>query len=119
MVPPRPISDSPPPAGYAGRALRALLPYLWPKAPAEAWREMRGRVGLALVLLGLAKLVQRRPDERESVAVAAGDIVREVAQVRDVVDDALPSVQFSSGSSRDRLLICARPEEHTAIQSII
>ncbi len=55
MVPPRPVSNSPPPSGYAGRALRSLMPYLWPKAPAEAWREMRGRVVLAMVLLALAK----------------------------------------------------------------
>jgi len=42
--------------GYAGRALRHLLPYLWPKAPAEAWLELRVRVVIAMILLLGAKV---------------------------------------------------------------
>ncbi len=56
MVPPRTPSPTPPPPGYAGRALRHLLPYLWPRAPSASWLEMRLRVVVALVLLILAKL---------------------------------------------------------------
>ncbi|MGH7005387.1 MAG: ABC transporter transmembrane domain-containing protein, partial [Alphaproteobacteria bacterium] len=42
--------------GYGGRALATLLPYLWPRAPVESWREMRIRVALALACLVLAKI---------------------------------------------------------------
>jgi len=42
--------------GYGGRALRTLLPYLWPRDPVEQWLEMRVRVATALVFLVLAKL---------------------------------------------------------------
>ncbi|MHA1536840.1 MAG: ABCB family ABC transporter ATP-binding protein/permease [Alphaproteobacteria bacterium] len=43
--------------GHERRALRALLPYLWPKRGAsDIWLEMRVRVGLALFLLVGAKL---------------------------------------------------------------
>ncbi|MGE4011631.1 MAG: ABC transporter ATP-binding protein/permease, partial [Alphaproteobacteria bacterium] len=42
--------------GYGKRALKTLAPYLWPRAPAEQWREMRLRVVVAIVLLALAKI---------------------------------------------------------------
>ena len=42
--------------GYGRRALRALLPYLWPAKPAEGWKEMRLRVLVAMVFLVGAKL---------------------------------------------------------------
>ena len=57
MVRPRPPSPSEaPPSGFAGRALRSLLPYLWPRAPAAHWLELRVRVVVAMALLTLAKL---------------------------------------------------------------
>lgn len=43
--------------GHERRALRALLPYLWPgRAASEIWLEMRVRVVMALILLVGAKL---------------------------------------------------------------
>ncbi len=55
MTPPRTSVDKGSP-GYAKRALRALLPYLWPRAPVEEWREMRIRVAIALAFLVAAKI---------------------------------------------------------------
>lgn len=55
MVPPRPPSKAPPP-GYAGRAFRTLIPYLWPPRTREAWLEMRVRVAVAMLFLVGAKV---------------------------------------------------------------
>ncbi len=55
MTPPA-DPDAKPPRGFERRALRALLPYLWPPRANPAWREMRGRVILALAFLICAKL---------------------------------------------------------------
>jgi ATP-binding cassette subfamily B protein len=60
MTPPPPNSDAKkekgPPPGYGRRALATLLPYLWPRAPAENWLELRVRVVGAMACLVLAKL---------------------------------------------------------------
>ena len=60
MTPPLPKSDAKkekgPEPGYGRRALATLLPYLWPKAPAENWLELRLRVVAAMACLVLAKL---------------------------------------------------------------
>ncbi len=56
MVPPRPISDEKADDGYGRRALRTLIPYLWPGRTVEGWKEMRVRVVVALVLLVCAKV---------------------------------------------------------------
>jgi ABC-type transport system involved in Fe-S cluster assembly fused permease/ATPase subunit len=42
--------------GYGRRALATLLPYLWPRPPAENWRELRVRVVAAMACLVLAKI---------------------------------------------------------------
>jgi len=55
MTPPA-DADAKPPRGFERRALRTLLPYLWPPRANPDWREMRGRVILALVFLIAAKL---------------------------------------------------------------
>jgi len=50
-------ADADRPSGHQRRALRTLLPYLWPKrGTSEIWVEMRLRVFIALVLLVGAKL---------------------------------------------------------------
>ncbi len=60
MTPPPPKSDAKqekgPPPGYGRRALAILLPYLWPRAPAEDWLELRIRVVAAMACLVLAKI---------------------------------------------------------------
>jgi ATP-binding cassette subfamily B protein len=60
MTPPSPKSDASkekgPPPGYGRRALATLLPYLWPRAPAEDWLELRIRVVAAMACLVLAKI---------------------------------------------------------------
>src|SRR5262245_39573067 len=60
MTPPPPKSDAKtekgPPSGYGRRALATLLPYLWPRAPAEDWLELRVRVVGAMACLILAKV---------------------------------------------------------------
>ncbi len=56
MVPPRPVSDEKAEDGYGRRALRTLVPYLWPGAHVEGWKEMRVRVVVALILLVCAKV---------------------------------------------------------------
>jgi len=60
MTPPPAKSDNKPEkgleSGYGRRALKTLLPYLWPRAPVESWREMRVRVVAALTFLVMAKL---------------------------------------------------------------
>ena len=60
MTPPPPKSDAKkekgPEPGYGRRALATLLPYLWPKAPAEEWLELRLRVVAAMACLVLAKV---------------------------------------------------------------
>lgn len=42
--------------GYGRRALRSMVPYLWPAAPADDWVELRMRVVVALVFLVGAKV---------------------------------------------------------------
>ena len=50
-------ADNERPSGHQRRAMRTLLPYLWPKrGTSEIWVEMRLRVFVALVLLVGAKL---------------------------------------------------------------
>ncbi len=56
MTPPPQKAPNQLPTGYGRRALAALLPYLWPRPPAENWLELRARVVLALVALVAAKL---------------------------------------------------------------
>ncbi len=60
MTPPLPKSDAKkekgPEPGYGRRALATLLPYLWPRPPAEDWLELRIRVVAAMVCLVLAKV---------------------------------------------------------------
>ncbi|MBL8665211.1 MAG: ABC transporter ATP-binding protein/permease [Candidatus Odyssella sp.] len=60
MTPPPPKSgakkEKGPEPGYGRRALATLLPYLWPKAPAEDWLELRFRVAAAMACLVLAKV---------------------------------------------------------------
>ena len=56
MVPPRTESPGPAPRGYARRALRTLVPYLWPGRHVEGWLEMRIRVLIAMVFLIAAKV---------------------------------------------------------------
>ncbi|MFO0990145.1 MAG: ABC transporter ATP-binding protein/permease [Alphaproteobacteria bacterium] len=60
MTPPPPKSgakkEKGPEPGYGRRALATLLPYLWPKAPAEDWLELRFRVVAAMACLVLAKV---------------------------------------------------------------
>jgi len=60
MTPPLPKSDAKkekgPAPGYGRRALAILLPYLWPRPPAEDWFELRLRVVAAMACLVLAKL---------------------------------------------------------------
>jgi ATP-binding cassette subfamily B protein len=56
MVRRAPPSSETPPAGYGHRALATLLPYLWPGRGIPGWRELRGRVALAMALLAAAKL---------------------------------------------------------------
>lgn len=56
MVPPRPVDKDPAPPGYARRALRTLMPYLWPGRHVEGWKEMRVRVLIAMVFLVAAKV---------------------------------------------------------------
>ncbi len=54
-----PATPAKPPSlasGYGRRALKTLLPYLWPRHPVESWLELRVRVVLALASLVLAKL---------------------------------------------------------------
>lgn len=55
MTPPRKTVEKAPP-GYAKRALKHLLPFLWPRAPVEEWREMRIRVAVAMLFLVAAKV---------------------------------------------------------------
>ena len=60
MTPPPPKDDAKkekgPEPGYGRRALATLLPYLWPRPPAENWLELRVRVAAAMACLVLAKL---------------------------------------------------------------
>ena len=56
MVPPRSPSPDPAPSGYARRALKTLMPYLWPGRHVEGWVEMRVRVLIAMVFLVAAKV---------------------------------------------------------------
>jgi ATP-binding cassette subfamily B protein len=61
MTPPSPHApaakkEQGPPPGYGRRALATLLPYLWPRPPAENWRELRIRVVAAMACLVLAKV---------------------------------------------------------------
>jgi ABC-type transport system involved in Fe-S cluster assembly fused permease/ATPase subunit len=56
MVPPRPVDEAPPPTQYGRRALKTLVPYLWPKRHVPDWMEMRVRVTIAIILLVFAKV---------------------------------------------------------------
>jgi ABC-type transport system involved in Fe-S cluster assembly fused permease/ATPase subunit len=56
MVRRPPPDDSQAHGGYGRRAIRTLLPYLWPGPRVEGWKEMRVRVVIAMILLVCAKV---------------------------------------------------------------
>jgi ATP-binding cassette subfamily B protein len=81
MVRRRSYSTDTPPAGYGRRALLTLLPYLWPGRGFADWREMRGRVVLAMALLTAAKVANVYVPMlyKEAVDILSADVAAVVA----------------------------------------
>ncbi len=81
MVRRRSYSTDTPPAGYGRRALLTLLPYLWPGRGFPDWREMRGRVVVAMALLTAAKMTNVYVPMlyKEAVDILSADVAAVVA----------------------------------------